>query len=290
MNQFKVYYEPNRWWSRAFQKICYYCKINAPSNIVFVSDHNKADFQILDVIGPGFPDDIRCHRVVYNLHGFYDKWREDRDFWLPYLNKAIVSFSFADVPGILESNDFRFAFTPWGVDRKIFYPRKKQRTAVIFTSGSCTVGEAIKECREAARIANQPMIHLGPRLECMHEEGIEVISGVSEDELANWLSESRLVSGLRFGSGFELIALEGYACGARPIVFDNPDYRRWYGDIGIFIPELPYQQLIDKIVEIMRQPFIPVSKEEMDRNLEKFDWRKIMVNYWEKIQYSLNIE
>jgi hypothetical protein len=272
------------WLGRVMYRINDQFRFHAPPGVEFTTDPIRADFQVLDVIGPGFVEELCCRRFVLQVQGFLPQWSADRDFWLEWLGRAGLVVSFSDLPGILQSSNFNFVRLPWGVDGNIFYPRAdRQRVACIFTSGYDPALEAILECREAARRANQPMIHLGPVLPSLGEPGIVCVNGISDDELAGWYSEAWRVSGLRRGAGFELPCLEGLACGARPVVFDTPEYRYWYEGIAEFLPELPAAELIEGIYALMQTPSQPVTDAEREAVLDRFGWAALMARLWSAI-------
>jgi hypothetical protein len=273
------------WMGRVMHRINGEFKRHAPAGVRFTTVPGSADVQVLDVIGSGFVEEVRCKRFVLQVQGFLPGWSPERDFWLDWFTRAELVVSFNDLPEILKSDDFNFLRMPWGVDPGVFYPRQhRKRSACIFTSGYDPALEAILECREAARQANQPMIHLGPVLPTLDEPGIVVVNGISDDELAGWYSEAHRVSGLRRGAGLELPALEGLACGARPVLFDTPEYRYWYGGHAEYVAEGTFDEVRDAVLALMRTTPRPVSDGERREFLSRFSWQEIMRTYWARIK------
>lgn len=104
----------------------------------------------------------------------------------------------------------------------------------------------------------------------------------SDKELAPYYSTSQYVSGLRRTEGFELPAVEGLFCGARPILFDTPNYRQWYEPFGIFIYEGSRQEVIEQLINIFQGPYQPVTEEEIAVAQGRFDWQRIIGGFWER--------
>ena len=152
----------------------------------------------------------------------------------------------------------------------------------MLTTGHDAGGEAIRECREAAARINQPMIHIGSHFDFMGD-GCLVANGISDDRLAELYSEARYVSGLRRGEGFDLPVIEGLACGARPVCFDQPAYRHWFEGHAVFVPESDADTLTDAITEVLREPPRPVTPGERDEVLALFSWRRICEQFWKHL-------
>ena len=182
--------------------------------------------------------------------------------------------SYYDLPSLAGSCDFPFLRVPLGVDGDVFCDRHRlPRSAAVLTTGHELTGEAIQECREAARRINQPMIHVGSHFDFLTDECV-VADGVSDDRLAELYSEARYVSGLRRSEGFELPIVEGLACGARPICFDQPGYRYWFDGHAVFVPETDGPTLTDAVTDILRTPPRPIDAAERDHVLSVFNWRR----------------
>jgi hypothetical protein len=261
---------------------------HAPAGVEFVGKPDSADLQVLDVVGMGSLEFLRHRDYVLLQHCFLtteDPGDRSRGaFWHPLFRDARLVVSFYDLPALLGVADFPFHRTPLGVDGRTFYDRRRTtRPACVLTTGHDPNGEAIRECREAARRIDQPMIHVGAPFDFMGD-GCLVVSGVSDDEMARLYSEARYVSGLRRGEGFELPVIEGLACGARPICFDRPVYRDWFEDFAVFVPEAEPAELIDALTDVLHRPPVPVSLAERDRVLDRFSWRRIAEEFWRAVR------
>jgi glycosyltransferase involved in cell wall biosynthesis len=125
------------------------------------------------------------------------------------------------------------------------------------------------------------MLHLGPSF--WSDGTVEAEERVTDDRLATLYSRCRYVSGLRRGEGFELPVIEGLACGARPVCFDVPCYRDWFDGHAIFVHEVSPEQLVPELVEVFRREPAPVTPEERDAVLARFDWSRICSRFWQLV-------
>lgn len=289
------------WLGQAIYRVNREMRRYAPPGVKFVRDPTRADLQVLDVIGMGSVEYLRRPDSYVLIQYCYlttedpklNRWlrrgagearppANRAEFWLPYFARSRLVMSYYDLPAAVGSDAFAFYHAPLGVDGGIFFDRKKARTACILTSGYEPQGEAIRECREAARRVNQPLIHLGPWFD-FFGDGCLVVNGISDDELAGYYSQARYVSGLRRGEGFELPVVEGLACGARPVCFDQPCYRTWFEGHAVFVPELEAPELIECITAVLGQPAEPVSESERNQVLERFSWENIFGEFWRRV-------
>jgi glycosyltransferase involved in cell wall biosynthesis len=201
--------------------------------------------------------------------------------WLPHWERAALVISYYDLPALSGRKGFNFLHTPLGVDGDVFRSTGEPRRALVLTSGTDPSGEAITECWEAARRAGLPAVHLGPEIQW--GSGVDFRDGVSDEELASLYSRCWYVSGLRREEGFELPVLEGLACGARPVVFDRQETRRWFGQHAVFVPELPRDDLAKVLADVLVVPPKPVTDDERERAIKAFNWERICATIWERV-------
>lgn len=181
-------------------------------------------------------------------------------------------------------------YAPLGVDGETFrLPPRESRDVGILTTGyvSGPKAEAIEECALAAHRAGVSTVHLGPsQVSGMTATvpGWSAVSGIDDNELAALYGRCRWVSGLRHTEGFELPVLEGLASGARPICFDLPCYRQWFGDHAVYVKECAGDELVDRLAWIMSEPPTPVTHLERDAIIAKFDWRVIGAGFWRSLE------
>lgn len=170
--------------------------------------------------------------------------------------------------------------TAWGYEPEVFYPRSSEKKYLALTTGYVIPDERIDWIAYACKVHGKPMVHIGGRnvvdelratyggLNITHYEKI------SDDNLANLYSSSWFTNAMRELFGFELPAVEGYACGSQPILLDLPCYRYWFNDFGIFVKSR------DDVVEALSKPVNVTPKAEI---LERFKWKNIAPKIWERI-------
>jgi hypothetical protein len=106
---------------------------------------------------------------------------------------------------------------------------------------------------------------------------------MNNNTFANLLNTVFYTSCLRDIEGFEMVGVEGLACGALPIVLDLPTYR-WYKGFGIFID--PKKDIIEQLVDIfINKPSIDIQQ---DKIKETFAWNNIINELFYKIQEYTN--
>jgi glycosyltransferase involved in cell wall biosynthesis len=270
------------WLGLAMHRVNSELRRHAPSGISFARSVHDADLQILHVIGVGSLDHLLHDRYVLIQYCFLTTERP-ASFWLPLFQQARLVMSYYDLPSLASCSNFPFYRAPLGVDGRVFYDRRRaSRPASVLTTGHDASGEAIQECRDAAARVNQPMIHVGSHFEFMGD-GCLVANGISDDRLAELYSEARYVSGLRRGEGFELPVIEGLACGARPICFDQPAYRHWFNGHAVFVPESDAVTLTDAVTDVLRVAPRPVTAAERDEVLALFSWKRICEQFWARL-------
>lgn len=289
----KVFLEPTGLHSRAMVRVSRALTRYAPSNVKVVSDINKADIDILHVIGSdaiGAYSDLHKPYVAiqYCLHvanllteGWSPFWRGAELVWSYYL---------------LPSNGFNFYHAPLGIDEvfKVTDP-PLDREPLLLTLGyvSSSEAEPIEECWRAAGVVGVKCIHIGPSKVVGIDhvpDHVTTMQGVSDQVLATLYSRASWVAALRHVEGFELPALEGLACGARPIAFDQWNIKHWYGAHAYLVKDESGDALIDSLVKIMSQPFAPVTEGERKYIFGRFSWETICTGFWERLLGRQEVE
>jgi hypothetical protein len=248
---------------------------HAPPGVVLVKE--DADVQIVDVIGPGGVAEIRSDRgreYVVLQHTWLTSWR-GLDFWKPVWDGARLVVSYHDLPYD------RYLRLPWGVDFDLFrLPERRSVKYGVLTTGYDARQEAIDEPLAASAALGWPGVHIGghaPRVATRLEN-------VSDEHLVDLYGATAWVAGLRRVEGFELPALEGLACGARPLLFDTAGYRYWYGDHAVYVPEVEdSRELTAALIAAMRPGPVPVTVEERESLRRRFDWQVIASQFWEAV-------
>jgi hypothetical protein len=289
----KIYLTPPQP-SRGLQRIAdalTWCK---PADAEIVTETDYADFVIIYAIGRrnGLERQIAnikeqgqryaivqcCLRSTMQPHtkAWRDIWHDAEVVWSYYdLNAAID-----DDGGACGLDNFYHA--PLGADASVFTSvYSEAREFIITTSGESRLSESVRECWLAAEAISAKAIHLGPLKPPKH---VTPITNISDDEVAKCYSRCQFVSALRRTEGFELPGIEGLLCGARPICFDTPDYRRWYEPFAEFIEEGTRQQVVDQLVALFRKGARPITAEERAVAVERFNWETIIGGFYERIK------
>lgn len=182
--------------------------------------------------------------------------------WLDMWHGASVVWSYYKLP--LEN----YYHAPLAADPELFHTlRDSERKYLIMTNGSTERDESLQEIREAADRVNEMIVH---------------VNGISDAELRWVYNQCRFVNALRRKDGFELPAVEGLLCGARPIMYDTPNYRQWFDGLAEFIPEEEYSKVVLNLVELFHREYRPVSLTERLETLRRFDWSRVITGFWSR--------
>jgi hypothetical protein len=107
---------------------------------------------------------------------------------------------------------------------------------------------------------------------------------LEDEQLAAIYNECEFTSGLRRIEGFELPAAEGLLCGSRPIMFDKPHYKHWYGDWAYYIPELDREGVLECLKFIFdNEKAKPVTDEEWENAAALFNWPRLVGDFWRQL-------
>lgn len=203
--------------------------------------------------------------------------------WISIWDKAELVWSYYDLPKLCKEDKnkakFNFYYAPLGVDSKTFKETKSRRKFIIANTGTGSrfSDECKNEVISAARTLGKNIFQLGygPRSDVAYSNGMD------DKMLANYYSHCEFVSGLHRIEGFELPVIEGLLCGARPICFDRPDARHWFGKLAEFIPE------DNNVSESIRKLFVkrakPVSEKEKKYVRTHFNWKTITKGFWKRL-------
>lgn len=212
--------------------------------------------------------------------------------WIDIWRKCRVVWSYYDLPALCREDgcrsDFAFYHAPLGVESTVFHPdavapkaQEQSRDWLVVTTGRDWLTESVRECVLAAQKVGGRAWHLGadlkqPRLTCA--------VNIHDRDLADWYTNTRYVSGLRRIEGFELPAAEGLLCGAWPILFDRPHYRRWYDGLGIFLREGTRQEVSEALRKLFRKTPEPTCISQAGRAdaSARFNWDTIAAGFWER--------
>lgn len=292
----KVFIEPTTD-SRGIMRVRDALERYAPGNFEIVPDIAQCDLAVLHVYGRHTTTQKTIERLkregkAYAMIQYVirSSMKPDTKDWVEMWNGAKVVWSYYNLKNLCAEdnvfNSFNFYYAPLGVDAEVFkeltnYPRRKY---IIAASSQHALSESAKECVLAAKKVGKPMFFLGHDL----RRGDDIVcrTGITDQMLAGFYSQSTFVSGLRRTEGFELPVIEGLLCGARPIVFDRPEMRHWFDKLAIHIPEDSREKVADTLHGIfsMQQIYpVTVSDEEKALVKERFNWQTIIEGFWSRV-------
>jgi hypothetical protein len=210
-----------------------------------------------------------------NTEQWRDMWRKAALVWTYYPLEQWIK----DDGGV--PIDFPLYRSPLGVDASVFTPEPAvARDILVCTSGFRRNQEGVMECDDAAHALSGTVFQLGPTFPMNANTIFQ--SGITDDGLAAMYRRCRFVSGLRRHEGFELPAAEGLLCGARPVMYDKPHYRDWFGDWADYVPERDANTVTRDLVALFQTGGRYVSAEERASAAKLFDWERIVRCFWER--------
>ncbi|KKR11484.1 MAG: hypothetical protein UT40_C0035G0007 [Candidatus Woesebacteria bacterium GW2011_GWA1_39_21b] len=272
----------------AISRITNALKKYTPSNLTVVEESDGADLIVVCAYGHRRTMRDYTNRLIsknkkfaiiqLSIRSTPNPKTED---WLPIWEKAAITWSYYNLPELCQQDgnrsNFKFYWAPLGVDADIFKETKAERGFII--AGTGTGKRWNRECKNeilaAARAVNKPVFQLGSG-----ESSKEIFysNGMDDVTLTKYYSQCEFVSGLRRIEGFELPVIEGLLCGARPICFDKPHYRKWFNEFAEFIPE--DNQRTDNLIKLFQKGAKPVSESEKAYVKKNFSWKKICSEFW----------
>jgi hypothetical protein len=300
----KVYLTPPQP-SRGLQRIADALVKWKPDGVEVVSDEREAELVVLYAIGRNGA----LVRKAVELQGNKQKYaviqvclrstmKPRTDAWLHLWWAAEVVWSYYDLNAAItvDGSDDRpllnFYHAPLGADAEVFrdpfvserwesIPRNG-RNFIITTSGLSRLSESVRECWLAAKEVDGKVFHVGPSIRT--NQLIQFSRDCTDIEMAIHYAASQFVSALRRTEGFELPAVEGLLCGARPICFSTRDYRTWYEPFAEFIEEGSRADVVESLVKLFKQGARPVTEDELALARERFNWKTIIEGFYSRVQ------
>lgn len=266
----------------------------APPWVKVVQDVATADLQVVQVSTLNARLNIRAPRYAVVQHALvYEHKGGGREHikvppgfnpWEALWARALAVWCPADIAAALQRcSRAEYFHAPFGVDLGVFKPSGVPRDVGIVTTGFSNHYEAIAEAAGAAHQCGLTSVHLGPwEVDGMAAtlSGRSVVNSLTDNELAALYSRAHWVSGLRYYEGFELPVLEGLACGARPLAFDTPDNRAYYGIHAVYVPVSQGEELVQRLADVMAAPPPPVNDAELEAVSARYGWEQLANGYW----------
>lgn len=300
----KVYFKAPAGMSRAMTRVEDALRRNLPQGVVEVQDRTQADHEVLHVIGVnGVEEHMRTMSArSYSAIQYCVKtttW-EPHQWWGHVWQLATCVWSYYDLDALLKEDyqDVKdelgylptlsnFYHAPMGVDANFRRWMDVERYIV-----GCTGYLAQQECLDEVAVAagaDRKVFHLGPdpitdsKISWgINGPHVKHMLGINDDVLAQMYSRCRYVTGLRRIEGFEMPLAEGLLCGAMPITFDQPHYRKWFDGLAHFIPEdgNVAQSLVDIFNGPPPEPNALLHMANSAR--QRFNWVNIATSFWNR--------
>lgn len=283
-----VYLKAPSTYSRAMFRVVDALTKYAPHSVEIVDNQDYADLVVLHTID--FPEVQAMVRQLQSKDREYAiiqyclrSTQEPNTFsWMPLWRKAEVVWSYYDLLDLAAEDKVRGSFNfmdePLGVDADVFVQDSRVTpTYRMFTSGYVADSESVLEAVQATWLLHQDHFHLGPKLST--QKHVTSSMGIPDRVLAKVYQKCDFVAGLRRQEGFELPAIEGFFCGARPVVYDRPHYRRWFDGLASFIPEAGFEDVVSSLVKTLATPH-PVTASERSQAVSRFNWERIARQFW----------
>lgn len=289
----KAYIKPN-FSSRAVDRVVKALTQYAPPEVQMVESEDEADLIVLHINGRRNSFEKKASKIMdagkkyavvqYAIRSTKNPHTRD---WHYIWELAELVWSYYDIPLLLKQDDtlnlIDFYHAPLGVDPEVFKitnrsPENRYLTGVC---GQSYLTESTREVVMATKEAQGRVFFWGSELHYI--KNVFNLNNISDDILAYYLNQCAYVSGLRRVEGFKLPAIEGLLCGARPIMFDKPHYRQWFDGLAVFIPEGTREDVIQSLVALFKEPYTPVTKDEIDIAKERFNWQNIVAGFWQKL-------
>lgn len=267
----------------------------APAWARVVQDVAQADVQVLQVVSLDARRAVKAPRYTVIQHAQQFEHRHGGrapivvpvgfNPWEALWAKSLAIWSPLDIAKQLDGRSAaRLYHAPFGVDSSVFRPSGAPRDVGLVTHGYSNFDEPIEEAAAAALRAGLTVVHVGPfevdGMDPRISPGMSAVNSLTDNELAALYSRARWVSGLRYKEGFELPALEGLACGARPLCFDTPANREAFGDHAFFVPELTGDALVNQLATVLSHHARPVGVQELNDVTLLYDWERLAKGYW----------
>lgn len=303
----KVHLEPAGVFSPAMVRIARALSTHHPSHVKIVNDRRDADLLILYVIGldavefvSHLPPTQKVAVIQCCLYPGAPTYHQ----WHPLWRRASLVMSYYNLLTNSQDVGFRFYHSPLGLDPAFANSIEggdtggsgtgSPRLPLVITCGRVSGPgcEAIEEVWQAAHIAQHRVIHLGPPdIQGIRDPTTRYphvsFTQPHDKALANLYLSARWVAALRHVEGFELPAIEGLVCGARPILFDQPDLRYWHTGSSIaFVPDVTGEPLVATLAALFATGYNPVTTHERYRARARFDWVSICAGFWSHVAMS----
>tara|TARA_R110000868_G_scaffold79604_36_gene226521 strand:+ start:86 stop:964 length:879 start_codon:yes stop_codon:yes gene_type:complete len=287
-----VYIESPEPGVRSFNRIIANLKYYAPSHVEFVTEEKQADVVIVHVNGRFNRAQTQAARAVsrrqkyvVNQYCLRSTMEPHTAVWRELWDHAAMVWSYYNLDGCIREDlgtgvIKNFYRSPLGVDGKLFSPDPDSNPSyIIGMSGGGPMVEGVREAVYASQNVGKQLFHLGP---LQFGPNVTAVENVPDADLRHWYSRCTYFGGLRRKEGFEMCCAEALACGVRPIFYDRIHYRQWFDEFALFIPEGTRDEVVSSLETIFTHDPVPVTEDERQAALRKFNWATICREYWSR--------
>jgi hypothetical protein len=295
----KVYVTPPVHQSVGVSRIAEALARYAPTGIDITHNRSEAELIVIHVLGRVgslsretaelLAEGRRYALIQYTLRStqkphtshWWPVWQQAKTIWCTYDLRAKMAEDKLD-PSSIQALPHYYA--PYGADHNIFTLQlpAHPRPFLLCTTGFSWMTESVREVATAASRHGGKVFHLGPEL---NRDYITCAMGIDDQTLATYYRQCQWVSGLRRTEGFELPAVEGLLCGARPILYDCPHYTHWYGPHAEYVPQYELREDILQHLTgfFSRKKLRKVTRAERDKAVKKFHWPTLVEGFWKQV-------
>lgn len=279
----KLFEYINPKWGKAFKRISDAFHKYSPSWIEWVQREEDCNVLLVHVVGG--EEAIILEKVIPKIiiqHCYFSAEYERYD-WPKYWEQAILTVSFHNLPEYTERK-FSFYGMPWGAEVEQFFRIPSiEKDISIFSTGHVAETECIDKVFEACKTLKTIMFHTGHNFNwnTQYYKHLEYIDNVPFNYLLN---RCKYVSALRLVEGFELTAIEGLFCEARPIIPNESTYN-WYRNYAYTIDTS--KDIVEQLMVILNTSPKPILEEEKKEIISTFSWKTIMEGFYKELETKL---
>jgi len=286
MYKIKIWSDVNKDWSRALHNNNKYIKQFAPDNIEFVESVDNADYKIVHIIGENELN--LCYPFEKTIPFFYCFLTGSlypTMFWRDVVKNVPLVLSYYPLNEWFEEK-FNFYRTPLGVDVNIFkrdYRRQKENA--VLSTGYVSETERIEAFYKAFSMLGYKVFHVGK--DFSFGKNFVYFENVNTEVIVDLYNRSKYVNAIRVVEGYEIGAIEGGLCGARPICLNNNIYSYWYEDFPIYIKDdgfMTDDEVAEAIIiAVLNDKRKEVTEGEMDWLRNRFNIERVYTDLWRNI-------
>lgn len=295
-DKIRIFTRPTGLHSRAMVRVADALERYAPSNFTFSGSPsaNYSDLVVLHAIGSDAIEaaascKARGQKYVLIQYCLQTSGATVEE-WVPCWRDAALVWSYYDLAMMTEHvADEQFYHSPLGVTTD-FYEDDTPKEPLVITIGYVNGpgAEEIEAVWDAADKAGIQFFHIGPRNvsgASRVPNASQVAEGITEEVLIQLYRRATWVAGLRHVEGFELPALEGYMCGAVPIMFEQPVIRQWYGEAPYYVSE---DWRADTVTKFLAEKFrYPAVRSSLPEPHTIYLWKSIIRDFYAALEGAL---